>query len=60
VGFLNLLPIPMLDGGHLMFYGYEAVMRKKPSDKVMQVLMSMGIALVLSVMVFALWNDIFC
>jgi len=54
------LPIPMLDGGHLMFYGYEAVMRKKPSDKVMQVLMSMGIALVLSVMVFALWNDIFC
>jgi regulator of sigma E protease len=43
-----------------MFYGYEAVMRKKPSDKVMQVLMSMGIALVLSVMVFALWNDIFC
>ncbi len=60
VGFLNLLPIPMLDGGHLMFYGYEAVMRKKPSDRVMQVLMSMGIALVLSVMVFALWNDIFC
>lgn len=60
VGFLNLLPIPMLDGGHLVFYGYEAIMRRKPSDKVMNVLMSLGMALVLSVMLFALWNDIFC
>ncbi|MCV2892148.1 RIP metalloprotease RseP [Lentibacter sp. XHP0401] len=60
VGFLNLLPIPMLDGGHLVFYAYEAVMRKKPSDKAMNFLMSLGMALVLSVMVFALWNDIFC
>lgn len=60
VGFLNLLPIPMLDGGHLMFYGYEAVARRKPSERVMTLLMSFGMALVLSVMVFALWNDIFC
>jgi len=60
VGFLNLLPIPMLDGGHLVFYGYEAVTRRKPSDAVMNVLMTLGIALVMSVMIFALWTDITC
>ena len=60
VGFLNLLPIPMLDGGHLVFYAYEAVTRRKPSDAVMNVLMTLGIALVMSVMIFALWTDITC
>ncbi|MGJ8545340.1 MAG: RIP metalloprotease RseP [Sulfitobacter sp.] len=60
VGLLNLFPIPALDGGHLMFYAYEAVARRKPSDRALKVLMSIGITLVLSLMLFALFNDIFC
>ncbi len=60
VGFLNLLPIPMLDGGHLMFYGYEAVARRKPNEKAMNVMMTIGLVFVLSVMLFGLSNDIFC
>ncbi|WP_406737070.1 RIP metalloprotease RseP [Thioclava sp. GXIMD4215] len=60
VGFLNLFPIPALDGGHLMFYCYEAIVGKPPSDRIMNVLMSIGIAAVLSLMVFGLSNDIFC
>ncbi len=60
VGFLNLLPIPMLDGGHLVFYGYEAIVRRKPNEKAMNVMMAVGLFIVLSVMVFGLSNDIFC
>ncbi|WP_293573527.1 RIP metalloprotease RseP [Phaeobacter sp.] len=60
VGLLNLFPIPALDGGHLMFYAYEAVTGKPPSDRVMRLLMSFGIAAILTLMVFALGNDLFC
>jgi len=60
VGLLNLFPIPVLDGGHLVFYAYEAVAGKPPSDKVLRVLMTVGLTLILSLMVFALSNDIFC
>lgn len=60
VGLLNLFPIPVLDGGHLVFYAYEAVAGKPPSDKVLRVLMAVGLTLILSLMVFALANDIFC
>jgi regulator of sigma E protease len=60
VGLLNLFPIPALDGGHLVFYAYEAVAGKPPSDKALRVLMSVGLTLVLSLMVFALGNDLFC
>ncbi len=60
VGLLNLFPVPVLDGGHLAFYAYEAVAGRAPSDKVLRVLMAAGLALVLSLMVFALGNDIFC
>lgn len=60
VGLLNLFPIPVLDGGHLVFYAYEAVAGKPPSDKVLRVLMGIGLTLILSLMVFALGNDIFC
>lgn len=60
VGLLNLFPIPALDGGHLVFYGYEAVTGKPPSDGALRILMAAGLALVLSLMVFALGNDIFC
>ncbi len=60
VGLLNLFPIPILDGGHLVFYGYEALAGKPPSDKALRVLMTIGLTLVLSLMVFALTNDLFC
>ncbi len=60
VGLLNLFPIPVLDGGHLVFYAYEAVVRRPPSEKALRVMMSVGLLLVLSLMVFALGNDLFC
>ncbi len=60
VGLLNLFPIPVLDGGHLVFYAYEAVRGRPPSDKALRVMMTVGLTLVLSLMVFALFNDIFC
>ena len=60
VGFLNLFPIPALDGGHLVFYAYEAVRGRPPSDNALRVLMTFGIALVLCFMVFALVMDLTC
>ncbi|MFN3275970.1 MAG: RIP metalloprotease RseP [Paracoccus sp. (in: a-proteobacteria)] len=60
IGFLNLLPIPVLDGGHLMFYLYEAVTGRPPSDKVLNILTSIGLFAVLSLMIFGLTNDLFC
>jgi regulator of sigma E protease len=60
VGLLNLFPIPALDGGHLVFYAYEAIAGKPPSDKVLRVLMAIGVAMILSLMVFSLSNDLFC
>jgi len=60
VGMLNLFPVPVLDGGHLVFHAYEAVTGKPPSDKALRVMMTAGLALILSLMVFALTNDIFC
>ncbi|MFW8592962.1 RIP metalloprotease RseP [Cribrihabitans neustonicus] len=60
VGLLNLFPVPALDGGHLMFYAYEAVAGRPPSDRAVRVLMSLGVAIVLGLMLFALGNDLFC
>jgi regulator of sigma E protease len=60
IGMLNLFPIPMLDGGHLVFYAYEAVAGRPPSDKVVNVLMMIGLAIVLGMMTFGLTNDLFC
>jgi regulator of sigma E protease len=60
VGLLNLFPIPVLDGGHLVFYAYEAVTGKPPSEKVLRIFMSIGLFAILSLMVFALGNDLFC
>jgi regulator of sigma E protease len=60
VGLLNLFPIPILDGGHLVFHAYEAVTGKPPSDKALRILMGVGLALLLTLMVFALTNDLFC
>lgn len=60
VGLLNLFPIPVLDGGHLVFHAYEAVTGRPPSDKSLRVLMGIGLVLLLSLMLFALSNDLFC
>jgi len=61
VGLLNLFPIPVLDGGHLVFHAYEAVTGKMPSDKVLRVFMAVGIAMIASLMIFAIGNDLlFC
>ena len=58
VGLLNLFPVPILDGGHLVFYAYEAVFRRKPSESVYNVLMLLGLGLIGAMMIFALLNDI--
>ena len=60
VGLLNLFPIPILDGGHLVFHAWEAVTGKPPSDRALRVLMTIGLALLITLMVFALTNDLFC
>lgn len=60
VGLLNLFPIPALDGGHLVFYAYEAVTRRPPSDLALRILMTVGLGMVLTLMIFALGNDLFC
>lgn len=60
VGLINLFPIPVLDGGHLVFHAWEAVSGKPPSDRVLKVMMIAGLTVVLSFMLFALSNDILC
>lgn len=58
IGFLNLLPIPVLDGGHLVFYAYEAVARRPVAAKVQEAGYRVGLALLACFMLFATWNDI--
>lgn len=58
IGFMNLLPIPMLDGGHLAFYAFEAVARRPVSAKVQALSYRVGLALVVGLMLFATWNDL--
>jgi regulator of sigma E protease len=58
IGFLNLLPIPVLDGGHLLFYGYEAVRRKPASERFQQMGFQVGLALLMMLMIFVNFNDL--
>ncbi|PRM96662.1 RIP metalloprotease RseP [Aliarcobacter cryaerophilus] len=58
LGVLNLLPIPALDGGHIMFNLYEMIMRKKPSDHVFMFLTIMGWLILGSLMLLGIYNDI--
>ncbi len=60
VGLFNLFPVPVLDGGHLVFFAYEAVVGKPPSNTALRVMMTTGLVLILSLMAFALSNDILC
>lgn len=58
IGFLNLLPIPVLDGGHLVFYAYEAVARQPVAAGVQEAGYRVGLALLAALMLFATWNDL--
>lgn len=59
LGVLNLLPIPALDGGHMMFNTYELLTRKAPSERVLHYMTMSGWALLLSLMILSLYNDIY-
>ena len=58
IGLLNLFPVPMLDGGHLMFYAIEALRGRPLSDRAQEIGFRIGLALVLMLMLFSTWNDI--
>ena len=58
LGILNLIPIPVLDGGQLVFLAYEAVMGKEPSAGVQRMLTAIGAGLLLTLTIFAIFNDI--
>ena len=58
IGFLNLLPIPIMDGGHLVFYGYEAVAKKPVAARFQEAGFRVGLALLAGLMLFATWNDL--
>jgi regulator of sigma E protease len=58
IGFASLLPIPVLDGGHLLFYAYEAVARRPVATAVQAVSYRLGLALLLGLMLFAITNDL--
>ncbi len=55
---MNILPIPALDGGHVMFLLYEMIVGKKPSDKFMEYAQTVGMVLLLGLIIFAQYNDI--
>jgi regulator of sigma E protease len=59
LGVLNLLPIPALDGGHVMFLVYEMISGRKPSDKFMEYAQTVGFFLLISLIIFANGNDIY-
>ena len=59
LAFMNLLPIPALDGGHVMFLSFEIISGKKPSDKFLETAQKVGMVFLLALMVFIIFNDIF-
>ena len=59
IGFLNLLPIPPLDGGHLLFYAIEAVTGRPVPERAMEAVYRIGLFAVLLFMAFVVWNDLF-
>jgi regulator of sigma E protease len=58
IGLLNLFPIPLLDGGHLLFYAIEAVRGRPLSERAQEVGFRIGLAIVVMLMIFAAYNDI--
>jgi regulator of sigma E protease len=58
IGLLNLFPVPLLDGGHLLFYGIEAARGKPLSERAQEVGFRIGLAIVVMLMIFATYNDL--
>ncbi|MGB3809531.1 MAG: RIP metalloprotease RseP [Parvibaculum sp.] len=58
IGLLNLFPVPMLDGGHLLYYAVEAVRGRPMGERAQEFGFRIGLALVMMLMVFATWNDL--
>jgi regulator of sigma E protease len=58
IGLINLFPIPLLDGGHLLFYGIEALRGRPLSERAQEIGFRIGLAIVMMLMLFATWNDI--
>ncbi len=58
LGIINLFPIPILDGGHLVFLSYEGVMRRPPSERTVSLAQRVGLILIIMLMAFAIYNDI--
>ena len=58
IGFVNLLPIPVLDGGHILMLAYEYISRRKPTEGVLRFSMIFGLVLLLSLLMFTTFNDI--
>ena len=58
LGVMNLLPIPMLDGGHLLFYLIEAIIGRPINVKVQEIAFRIGFAILISLMIFTTINDI--
>ena len=58
IGLVNLFPIPVLDGGHLMFFVYEALFKRPPPSHIVRYLMVFGVSILLALMAFATFNDI--
>ena len=59
LAFMNLLPIPALDGGHVMFLLYEIISGRKPNDKFMEYAQMLGFFLLLALVIYANGNDLF-
>ena len=60
IGMINLFPIPVLDGGHLLFYTIEALTGNKPDPSIVNKFMTLGFFLLISLMLFSVINDFFC
>jgi regulator of sigma E protease len=60
IGMINLFPIPVLDGGHLIFFTVEALAGKKPNQNIINALMTIGFILLVGLMLFSLFNDFLC
>ena len=57
IGLMNLLPIPILDGGHLLIFAYQAVFRRKPNEKVLQFVMLLGFSFLIMIVLYATFYD---
>ena len=60
IGMINLFPIPVLDGGHLLFFAIEAFVGNKPNPKTINFFMTIGFFLLIGLMVFSIFNDFLC